>query len=269
MRGQRTERLVRMASRFLLGPSRQVSLTELAADFEVSKTVVSDDVEIIDGAFAEEGLGRIVVDRGRSGGAHFVPQVREEVRSRWLENLAGTLSDPDRLLPGGLVYYSDLIFDPRFASSLGFIMASRFSDVKPDVVMTSEVKGIPVALFAAHALGVPLAICRFRNRASDGPAVAVHVPTAGGDVRTMFMGTRQLGRGKKVLVVDDFMRGGSTAAGMLLMAREFGADVVGVGVFIASAEPKQKAVPRYRSLLTLAPGDGRMQVEVTPTRVEG
>jgi purine operon repressor len=38
----------------------------------------------------------------------------------------------------------------------------------------------------------------------------------------MFMGTRFLSSGKKVLVIDDFMRGGSTAAGKLLVAKEFG-----------------------------------------------
>jgi purine operon repressor len=67
----------------------------------------------------------------------------------------------------------------------------------------------------------------------------------------MYMGTRQLRKGAKVLIIDDFMRGGSTVAGMLLVAREFGADVVGTGVFIAAAEPAKKAVSDYRSLFQL------------------
>jgi len=33
------------------------------------------------------------------------------------------------------------------------------------------------------------------------------------------------------------MRGGSTAAGMLLVAKEFGAQVIGIGIFIAASEP--------------------------------
>jgi purine operon repressor len=252
MKGQRTERLVRIASRFMLGPSRHLSLTDLAQDFEVSKTVISDDMEIIDKAFSDEMLGGIEVDRGRSGGAYFVPRVGEDLRRRWLEQIAQVLSSPERSLPGGFVYYTDLIFDPRVASMLGLIMASRFSSLRPDTIMTSEVKGIPIAMFAAHALGVPLSICRFRNRPSDGPAVAVHFPTGAGDVRTMYMGTRQMGSSKRVLVVDDFMRGGSTVSGMLQMAKEFGSQVVGVGIFIAAQDPPKKSIPEYNALLTIS-----------------
>lgn len=256
MKGKRTQRLIRIASRLLMRPSRSISLTDTAADFCVSKTLVSDDIEIISEAIAEEGLGNVIVDRGRSGGAYFLPMPSDEYRRTMLEGIAERLSQPDRLLPGGLVYYTDLLFDPGIASFLGFTTASIFAKDKPTVVMTSEVKGITVAFFTAYALGVPLAVCRFRNRPSDGPAVGVHFPTGSGDVRTMYLGTRSLAQSSKVLIVDDFMRGGSTAAGMLLMAREFGAEVTGVGVFIAAIEPRRKAVTEYRSLLDLSFPEG-------------
>jgi purine operon repressor len=263
MRGQRTERLVRLAANFIMFPSKLVSLTDLAAKFNVSKTVISDDVEVINSAVSAEGFGQMQVDRGRSGGARFVPICTSEYRERVLKATAEKLTDPDRILPGGLIYYSDLIFNPELAVSLGYAMASLFTDSEPDVVMTSEVKGIPIAMFAAYALGVPLAVCRFRNRPSDGAAVGVHYPTGNGDVKTMYMGTRQLKKGCRVLVVDDFMRGGSTASGMLLMAKQFDAEVAGIGIFIASAEPVAKAVPSYRSLLTLRHDKSGVSLEVT------
>jgi len=248
---QRTERLVRIASRFLLFPSRLISMTQMAECFKVSKTVISDDVSIINDSLSEEGIGVISVDRGRTGGASFLPTLGSTKRKEILESIARLLSDKERVLPGGLIYYGDILFDPMYAFCLGMALASDFSDKDAEVVMTSEVKGIPLALFTAHALGLPLAVCRFRNRASDGPAVAVHYPTGTGDVQAMYLGTRQLQKGKRVLLVDDYMRGGSTAAGMLLMAKEFGAEVVGTGVFIAAAEPAKKAVSDYRALLRL------------------
>ncbi|MCK9340558.1 MAG: pur operon repressor [Synergistaceae bacterium] len=266
MRGQRTERLVRLAAKFMLTPSKLVSLTDLAGRFNVSKTVISDDVEVINSAMTAEGIGQMQVDRGRSGGARFIPLCTGEYRIKLLQGIAETLADKDRYLPGGLIYYSDLIFNPEIALSLGYAMSSLFAGSQPDVVMTSEVKGIPIAMFAAYAMGVPLAVCRFRNRPSDGSAVGVHYPTANGDVKTMYIGTRQLKRGCRVLVVDDFMRGGSTAAGMLLMAKQFDAEVVGVGIFIASEEPEYKAVPAYRSLLTLSHRDGKATLSVTPEK---
>ena len=218
MRGQRTERLVRLAAKFMLCPSKLISLTDLASKFNVSKTVISDDVEVINSAMVAEGFGQMQVDRGRSGGARFVPICTPEYRQTLLSEIAEKLTDPERNLPGGLIYYSDLIFNPETALSLGYCMASLFTDAEPDVVMTSEVKGIPIAMFAAYALGVPLAVCRFRNRPSDGAAVGVHYPTASGDVKTMYIGTRQMRRGCRVLIVDDFMRGGSTASGSTLTA---------------------------------------------------
>lgn len=264
MRGHRTERLVRLASKFMLNPSKVISLTDLAAKFNVSKTVISDDVEVINSAMISEGFGKMHVDRGRSGGARFIPLSSAGHRREVLAAVAERLNDPERILPGGLIYYSDLIFDPGEGVSLGFAMASLFTDAAPDVVITSEVKGIPIAMFTAYALGVPLAVCRFRNRPSDGAAVGVHFPSVSGDIKTMYIGTRQLNRGCRVLVIDDFMRGGSTAAGMLLIARQFDADVVGVGIFVASEEPKAKAVPEYKSLLTLSHADGKPRLYVTP-----
>lgn len=252
-----------MASRFLMSPSRQISLTGISEQFDVSKTVVSDDVSIIDLALREEGLGGIHVDRGRSGGASMKPGLSEAYRGSFLETIAEILSSEDRILPGMLIHYSDILFNPSYAGPLGYALASDFVGRDPDVVMTSEVKGIPLAIFTAYALGIPMAVCRFRNRPSDGPAVAVHYPSGSGEVRTMFMGTRFLSAGEKVLVIDDFMRGGSTAAGMLLVAREFGAEVVGTGIFIAASEPASKAVSEYRSLLRLERGaDGIPLVKV-------
>jgi purine operon repressor len=88
-------------------------------------------------------------------------------------------------------------------------------------------------------------------------------PTGNGDVRTMYLGTRFITSTSRVLVVDDFMRGGSTAAGMLLMAREFNASVVGVGVFISSGESAKKTVTDYRSLLELSVSKGIPKLKVT------
>jgi len=264
MKGQRTERLIQTAARFLRFPSKQLSLTQLAETYNVSKTVISDDVSIIDKALVNEGLGGINVDRGRAGGAAFVPSVSDEYRQTVLGEIITKLSEPERVLPGGLLYYSDILFDPRYAFPLGLIMASFFRDTNPDIVMTTEVKGIPFAIFTAHALGVPLSVCRFRNRASDGSAVSVHYPTKSGDVRAMYLGTKTLARGSRVLIIDDFMRGGSTASGMLLIAKEFMAEVAGIGFFMSSAEPVNKVISDYKSLLTLHAVSGEhLKLEVT------
>ena len=262
MKGQRTERIARMVSNFFMTPSKPVSVTELAEKFSVSKTVVSDDMEVVASAFAADGFGAVQVERGRSGGARFLPECTPEYRRAVLEETAEKLSDPDRYLPGGLIYYNDLIFDPVTALPLGLSMASLFVDAKPDIIVTTEVKGIPVALFTAYALGCPLTVCRFRNRPSDGAAMAVHYPAANGEVRTMYMGTKQIQKGSRVLILDDFMRGGSTAAGMQLMAKHFEAEIVGTGLFITADKPQKKAVSGYKTLLRLTESEGAAKLSV-------
>lgn len=257
MKGQRTERLIRITSKFLSAPSRLVSLTGLAGEFGVSKTVISDDVSMVNDALTREGYGHLNVDRGRTGGAFYIPSLTEEKRNEFLSNLAEMLSDPERILPGGLIYYADILFNPVYTDVLGQVFATDFSDLRPTLIMTSEVKGIPLGLATARALGVPLAVCRFRNRASDGPAVCVHYPTQSGEVRSMYMGTKNLSPDDKVLLIDDYMHGGSTVAGMAQVVHEFRAELLGIGVFIAMDEPENKAVEDYRALLRLTLGNGK------------
>lgn len=262
MKIPRLERIARIMWRLAKNPFRSFSLSDIAKGFKVSKTVISDDIEIISKAMKDEGRCNIVIDRGRGGGAYLVPVFDESDRRNFLECLANELSKEERFLPGGLIYYSDIIFNPYYTQLLGWALASMFVDSGADVVMTTEVKGIPIALYVAQGLGLPLAVCRFRNRPSDGPAVALHYPSGTGEVRTMYMGTRNLKKGAKVLIIDDFMRGGSTISGMIMMTREFEASVVGKGVFIASALPEQKAISQYKALLVLEKREGKPHVSV-------
>lgn len=67
----------------------------------------------------------------------------------------------------------------------------------------------------------------------------------------MTVGLRALKRDARVLVVDDFMKAGATARGMVDLVTELGAEVVGVGIFVTTAEPRKKRVDGYVSLLTL------------------
>lgn len=64
----------------------------------------------------------------------------------------------------------------------------------------------------------------------------------------------------KVLIIDDFMRGGGTASGLRELADEVEAEVVGTFLFIASKEPAKKAVTDYASLLTLRSVDEKNKV---------
>jgi purine operon repressor len=54
-----------------------------------------------------------------------------------------------------------------------------------------------------------------------------------------------------VILIDDFMKGGATLKGMIDLMNEFGATVVGKGIFISTTTPHKKMVDDYISLIQL------------------
>ena len=116
-----------------------------------------------------------------------------------------------------------------------------------------ETKGIPIALMTARMLDVPLVIARRDSRAYEGSAVKINYIAGGGSERieTMALARRAVKPGQRALIIDDFMKGGGTLQGMVDLMKEFLAEVVGVGVMIATAQPEVKRVAGARALLVL------------------
>jgi purine operon repressor len=82
----------------------------------------------------------------------------------------------------------------------------------------------------------------------------------------MALPKRALRPGSKVLVIDDFMKGGGSAKGMADMIKEFGAQHVGTGVLVEMAEPQRKMVSDYVSILMLYSVDeDKRRIDVRPS----
>jgi purine operon repressor len=177
------------------------------------------------------------------------------------------LSQPDRLLPGGFLYNSDISSEPDIAMQMGEILAAQYYGRNPHFVLTMETKGIPIALMTAQMLNVPLVIARRDSRAYEGPAVKINYVAGGVDrIETMALARRAVKPGQRALIIDDFMKGGGTLKGMVDMMHEFQAEVVGIGVMIATAKPEEKRVKGAKSLLVLQEADQASgRVVVTPS----
>ena len=67
----------------------------------------------------------------------------------------------------------------------------------------------------------------------------------------MSLSRRAVKEGQRALIVDDFMRAGGTARGMVDMMREFAVTVVGVCVMISTQEPAKKRLDGVKSLLVI------------------
>ncbi|MDO4739630.1 MAG: pur operon repressor [Eubacteriales bacterium] len=252
---KRGERLAAMARILTNAPNRLHTLGEFCMQFDTAKSTVSEDIDILRESFARFHLGTIITVAGASGGVMYRSLMSPESAQETLGQLAATLSEPGRLLPGGFLYTADVCSNPDTAGKVGDIMASLYCMHNPDFVLTMETSGIPVALMTARALDVPLVIARRDSRAYEGPAVKINYVAGNDKIETMTLARKAVRPGKRALIIDDFTKGGGTLRGMAEMMREFDAPVVGIGVMIATAEPVRKRAEGIRALLTLESTD--------------
>lgn len=109
-----------------------------------------------------------------------------------------------------------------------------------------------MALMTAKAMNLPLVIIRKDMKVSEGPTLSMTYVTGGSNkVESMSLPRKALKPDSKVILIDDFMRGGGTLKGMKDLMNEFGAKVIGTGVFISTTKPQQKMVEDYISLIEL------------------
>jgi purine operon repressor len=81
----------------------------------------------------------------------------------------------------------------------------------------------------------------------------------------MSISKRAAAPGSKVLIIDDFMRGGGSIKGIVEIFSEVDIEVVGIGVAIVNVEPEKKKVTNYVPIIHLGEVDEQKKdVKVTP-----
>ncbi len=247
---KRNERMAAMMQILTTSPNRIFTLSHFCEMFDAAKSTVSEDVSLLEKTVERFGLGRLETVTGAAGGVRYRPSGGAGQRD-FIEGICRKLSDPERILPGGFLYYSDILSDPELICGMAGLIAGSSYSLLPDFVLTMETKGIPVATMTARALGKPLVIARHAIKVYEGSAVNIPYVSASGGIETMSLPRRAVERGKKALIVDDFMRGGGTVNGMKALMREFEVDVVGVSVVLAVEEVDRRLVENVRPLMLL------------------
>lgn len=259
--------MVVIAHRLMHDPNRLHSLSAFTEPLGAAKSTVSEDLALLRAVFDRFELGRIETQPGAAGGARFRPIRTQGQIHRLVETLCARLREPGRVLPGGFLHITDLISTPGLAAEIGETFATLFGDVRPDVILTMEVKGIPLALMTARAFNVPLVTIRRGGKITEGPSVSVnYVSGSSKMVQSMTLPLRAVPQGARALFIDDFLRGGGTARGVYDLMRECGAEVAGVGVLIDTEQPADKMLDRYLALITYEGGGPAGAGIVTPSR---
>lgn len=255
---KRSARLVEMTQYLLSRPHTLISLTAFADRYQSAKSSISEDLAIIKEVFEEEGFGELHTHAGAAGGVKYTPKMHDSTALSIMNNICRQLEQPERVLPGGYLYMTDMLGQPELLADVGRMFATAFADRRIDVIMTVETKGIPLAYATAACLNIPVVIVRRDNKVTEGSAVSInYVSGSTKRIQTMSLARRALKEQSRVLIIDDFMKAGGTIQGMMDLLFEFKATVAGVGVFVESGEVEleERLLEDYVSLAKLTAVD--------------
>ncbi len=249
-------------------PHRIFNLRYFCDRFSAAKSSISEDIAAAALAVGSTGYGYIETLPGASGGVRYVPDISPEKAEEVQDELCRLLREENRILGGGFLYTSDIMYNPAIVKGMARIFAGRFKSSGADHVATIETKGIPVAFMTAQLLNIPLIVVRRETKISEGATVSInYFPGSSERLQKMSISKRAAAPGSKALIIDDFMRGGGSIKGIAEILSEVDIQVAGVGVAIVNIEPEDKKVSDYFPIVRLGNVDEmKKTVEVTANR---
>ena len=124
--------------------------------------------------------------------------------------------------------------DIRLFEAIGQEFKQRFSDVEVNKILTIEASGIGIACVVARSFDVPVVFAKktqTKNIAGEVYTTKVESFTHG-RVYDVIVSKEFLGKGDKVLLIDDFLANGKALEGLARLVEESGAQLVGAGIVI-------------------------------------
>ncbi|MFZ7121676.1 MAG: pur operon repressor [Eubacteriaceae bacterium] len=249
---RRNERIGAIIKILADNPNKIITYNYFSEIFSAAKSSISEDVLVVKKIIENLKMGKIETIAGAAGGVKYITIVDEDDTIEFINYLCEKLKDKNRIIPGGFIYYTDIIYSPEIADKIGKIFATHYIKKEIDYVVTMETKGIPIAIMTAKHLNRPLIIVRRNNKVTDGTTLSInYISGSSNKISTMSLSKRSIKKNSKVVIIDDFMKGGGTALGIINLMNEFETKVEGVSVLIASENPKDKLVQSYYPLMVL------------------
>ena len=124
--------------------------------------------------------------------------------------------------------------DIKLFEAIGREFKRRFSDVEVNKILTIEASCIGIACVAAQSFQVPVVFAKksqTKNIAGEVYTTKVESYTHG-RVYDIIVSKEFLGKGDKVLLIDDFLANGKALEGLAQLVKDSGAELVGAGIVI-------------------------------------
>jgi purine operon repressor len=246
----RAERLVDMTNYLLENPYKIVTLSQFADRYQSAKSSISEDIGIVRKTLKMRS-GDLETISGASGGVRFIPYMPEHLAEKFAKEMFDLVNDETRVLPGGYIYLSDILARPDVLRKFGRLIASQYRNDDIQAVLTVATKGVPIAIAVAQQLNVPYVIARSDpNKVTEGPTLSTPFTSgSSGAVKKLELSTRSLDKGQNIIIVDDFMKAGSTFVGLLNLAKQFEAKVKGIAVFAEGRVHQEREIKDFTSLI--------------------
>lgn len=124
--------------------------------------------------------------------------------------------------------------DTDLFTEIGKEFKRRFQDAEVTKILTIEASGIGIACIAAQSFRVPVVFAKktqTKNIAGDVYTTKVQSYTHG-RIYDIIVAKEFLGKGDKVLLIDDFLANGKALEGLIDLVEVSGAELVGAGIVI-------------------------------------
>lgn len=231
-------------------PNKIINLNYFSSMFNTSKSTISEDLLIIKDTFASINIGKIETISGACGGIKFINGLSDNEAKKFAQNLCVKLQDRQRIVPGDFLYMTDIMCNPNIIRKAGIILASSFQNEKLDYVVTVETKGIPLAYEVSKLLNLQLVVVRQDNKLTEGPTVSInYISGVSRRIQNMSLSKMALKKGSSCIFIDDFMRAGGTAFGIIDLLKEFESKLLGIGILVDNINTPKKLVSNYISII--------------------
>ena len=124
--------------------------------------------------------------------------------------------------------------DIKLFEAIGREFKRRFFFFEVNKILTIEASGIGIACVAAQSFQVPVVFAKksqTKNIAGEVYTTKVESYTHG-RVYDIIVSKEFLGKGDKVLLIDDFLANGKALEGLAQLVKDSGAELVGAGIVI-------------------------------------
>ncbi len=124
--------------------------------------------------------------------------------------------------------------DPVLMDACGRELAQRFKGVNATKILTAEISGIAPAVSTAFHLNLPVVYARKHKPITmpDEVFLTLSPSHTKGRMVELIVSPEYLGKGERVVVIDDFLATGATIQGLVRLAQTAGSTIVGVGTLI-------------------------------------